>query len=28
MLLMTIDREQDIGDQAGKHLDHEAMAAS
>ena len=28
MLLMSIDREQEIGDQAGQHLDHEAMAAS
>ena len=28
MLLMAIDSEQEIGDQAGKHLDHEAMAAS
>ena len=28
MLLMAIDREQEIGDQTGKHLDHETMAAS
>ena len=28
MLFMAIDRQQDIGDQAGQHLDHEAMAAS
>ncbi len=28
MLLMAIDSEQEIGDQAGKHLDHKAMAAS
>lgn len=28
MLFMTIDREQEIGDQAGKHLDHQTMAAS
>lgn len=25
---MTIDREQEIGDQASQHLDHETMAAS
>ena len=28
MLFMAIDGQQDIGDQAGQHLDHEAMAAS
>ena len=27
MLLMAIDRYKDIGDQAGKQLDHEAMTA-
>ena len=28
MLFMAIDGQQDIGDQAGQHLDHEAMTAS
>ena len=28
MLFMAIDGQQDISDQAGQHLDHEAMAAS
>ena len=28
MLFMAINREQEISDQAGKHLDHQAMAAS
>ncbi len=28
MLFMAINREQEISDQASKHLDHQAMAAS
>ena len=28
MLLVAIDGQQEIGDQTGKHLDHETMAAS